>query len=153
MCDCVTWVGVLLGEWHKCLPLLTLTSTQSQQLSSTASRLPDSFKLLSTTEPLIKNNACLMYSYLHQCMKPKKDEKEWRNRYLNDSCPPFPPAHQFKRWEHGLINYIDTKAKCRHLKYGPVQELRGRCLSEFIDWRYSQSCWYFPIQLCKLLPL
>jgi hypothetical protein len=21
--------------------------------------------------------------------------------------------------------------------------LCGRCLSEFIDWRYSQSCWYF----------
>ncbi len=19
----------------------------------------------------------------------------------------------------------------------------GRCLSEFIDWRYNQSCWYF----------
>jgi hypothetical protein len=24
-----------------------------------------------------------------------------------------------------------------------VQGLSGRCLSEFIDWRYSQSCWYF----------
>jgi hypothetical protein len=44
-------------------------------------------------------------------------------------------------YRHGLINYIDTKAKCRHLKI-----LKGfccRCLSEFIDWRYRQSCWYF----------
>jgi hypothetical protein len=24
-----------------------------------------------------------------------------------------------------------------------VKGLCGRCLSEFIDWRYSQSCWYF----------
>jgi hypothetical protein len=44
---------------------------------------------------------------------------------------------------HGLINYIDAIAKCRHLKNGPVKWLCGSCLSEFIDWRYSQSCWYF----------
>jgi hypothetical protein len=40
---------------------------------------------------------------------------------------------------HGLINYIDTKAKCRHLKHWPVKGLGGRCLSEFIDWRYIVS--------------
>ncbi len=45
---------------------------------------------------------------------------------------------------HGLINYIDTKAKCRHRKkLTCVKVLCGRCLSEFVDWRYSQSCWYF----------
>ncbi len=30
---------------------------------------------------------------------------------------------------HGLINYIDTKAKCSHLKIWPVKGLCGRCLS------------------------
>jgi hypothetical protein len=30
---------------------------------------------------------------------------------------------------HGLINYIDTKAKCRHLKNLSVKEFCGRCLS------------------------
>jgi hypothetical protein len=36
---------------------------------------------------------------------------------------------------HGLINYIDNKAKCRHLKKLTYKEgLCGRCLSEFIDW-------------------
>ncbi len=45
--------------------------------------------------------------------------------------------------DHGLLNYIDTKAKCRHLKNGPVKGVCSRCLSEFIDWRYSRSCWYF----------
>ncbi len=44
---------------------------------------------------------------------------------------------------HGLINYIDTKAKCRHLKYWPVKGLFGKCLSKLIDWRYIQSYWYF----------
>jgi hypothetical protein len=44
---------------------------------------------------------------------------------------------------HGQITYIDTKAKCRHLKNLPVKGLCGMCLSEFIDWRYNQSCWYF----------
>ncbi len=33
---------------------------------------------------------------------------------------------------HGLINYKDTK----------TNRLYG-CLIEFIEWRYSQSCWYF----------
>ncbi len=41
---------------------------------------------------------------------------------------------------HWLINYVDTKAKCRHLKSWPVCGLCGRCLSQFIN---SQSCWYF----------
>ncbi len=40
-------------------------------------------------------------------------------------------------------NNIDTKAKCRHLKNLPVKRLCGRCLSEFVVWRYSQSYWYF----------
>ncbi len=44
---------------------------------------------------------------------------------------------------HGVVNYKDTKRKCRHLKNWPVMGLCGRCLLEFIDWRYSQSCWYF----------
>jgi hypothetical protein len=34
---------------------------------------------------------------------------------------------------HGLINYMDTKAKCRHLKNLTVKGLCGWCLSEFID--------------------
>jgi hypothetical protein len=34
---------------------------------------------------------------------------------------------------HELINYKDTKTKCRVYW----------CLIEFIDWRYSQSCWHF----------
>jgi len=35
-----------------------------------------------------------------------------------------------KTADHGLINYIDTKAKC-HLK---KLTGKGRCLSDFIDW-------------------
>jgi hypothetical protein len=35
---------------------------------------------------------------------------------------------------HGLVNYIDTKAKFRHLKKSKKEGLCGRCLSEFIDW-------------------
>jgi hypothetical protein len=41
---------------------------------------------------------------------------------------------------HGIINYINTKAKCLHLKNLRVKGLRSRCLW---DLRYSQSCWYF----------
>jgi hypothetical protein len=49
-------------------------------------------------------------------------------------------AFVFCRSLHGLINYIDAKAKCRHLKKFTC----GRCLSVFIDRkRYSQSCWNF----------
>ncbi len=48
-----------------------------------------------------------------------------------------------KTSNHGLNIYIETKAKCRHLKKWPENGFCGRCLTEFIDWRYSQSCWYF----------
>ncbi len=43
---------------------------------------------------------------------------------------------------HGLINYKDTKIKCR-LYW---------CLIEFIDWRYRQSCWYFWPSLVNYCP-
>ncbi len=34
----------------------------------------------------------------------------------------------WKSFQHGLMNYIDTKAKCRNLKNWPVKGLCGRCL-------------------------
>jgi hypothetical protein len=40
----------------------------------------------------------------------------------------------FKGSRHGLINYIDTKAKWRHLKILTLRQV-------FI--RYSQPCWHF----------
>jgi hypothetical protein len=44
---------------------------------------------------------------------------------------------------HGLINYIDTKAKCRNLKNLPAKGLCGRCLSEFMtgDTVSHVDCW------------
>ncbi len=41
---------------------------------------------------------------------------------------------------HGLINNIETKAKCRHLE---KLTCKGTLRQVFIGWRYSQSCWYF----------
>jgi hypothetical protein len=38
-----------------------------------------------------------------------------------------------KGMTHGLLNYIDTKAKCRHIKKFTCKGLCSRCLSEFID--------------------
>ncbi len=47
--------------------------------------------------------------------------------------------------KHGLVNYIDTKGKCRHLKILTCNgtSLGAGATSEFIDWWYSQWCWYF----------
>jgi len=44
-----------------------------------------------------------------------------------------------KSLERRNIRLIEGNAKCRHLKKWPVKGLCGRCLSEFMDWRYSQS--------------
>ncbi len=44
---------------------------------------------------------------------------------------------------HGLINYKHTKTKCR-LYW---------CLIEFVDWKYSQSCWYFRPSFVTIAPL
>ncbi len=48
-----------------------------------------------------------------------------------------------KRITYWLIKCVDTTAKCRHSKSLHVNRLCGRCISKFIDCRYSQSCWYF----------
>jgi hypothetical protein len=39
------------------------------------------------------------------------------------------PAGGPVRQPHGLINYIDTKAECRHLKNWPLKWLCGMCFS------------------------
>ncbi len=39
-----------------------------------------------------------------------------------------------------LVNFIDTKGKCRNLKNWPVKRLCGRCLVFRLK---IQSCWYF----------
>ncbi len=62
----------------------------------------------------------------------------WRAATVTRWCRPCSllcagtPAKQLSH-AHGLINYKDTKTKCR-LYW---------CLVKLIDWRYSQSCWYF----------
>jgi hypothetical protein len=53
---------------------------------------------------------------------------------------------------HGLINHIGTKAKCRHLNKLTCKGTLQQCLSEFIDWKYSQSCWYFRLSFVNCCP-
>ncbi len=65
--------------------------------------------------------------------------------------PPPPPQPSFPisvssspdTPSHGLINYVDTKEKCRHLTKINMQRDFEVGDAEFIDWRYSQSYWYF----------
>jgi hypothetical protein len=58
--------------------------------------------------------------------------------------------------DYGLTNYIDTKAKCCHLKIstfkGTLRQLFS-CLSEFIDWRGDTVILVVPTQLCEVLLL
>ncbi len=44
-----------------------------------------------------------------------------------------------------IINYVYRRQSkmSQSKKKLQVKGLCGRCLSEFIDWSYSQSCWYF----------
>ncbi len=52
----------------------------------------------------------------------------------NTDCSRTSIARARKQGErHGLLYYKNTKTKCR-LYW---------CLKELVDWRYSQSCWYF----------
>ncbi len=52
------------------------------------------------------------------------------------------------------MNYIDTKAKCHHLKNWPVKRLFGRFLSEFIDCIFTVSHgWYFRPSFVICCPL
>jgi hypothetical protein len=70
----------------------------------------------------------------------KEQEYVWRRRwFFAVVCIGSGPRRTMCRnlWVNSLyngqINYKGTKTECR-LYY---------CLIEFIDWRYSESCWYF----------
>ncbi len=53
---------------------------------------------------------------------------------------------------HGLINYIDTKAKCRHRKKLTCKATLRQVLSEFIGRSYSQLCWFFRLNSVNCCP-
>ncbi len=49
------------------------------------------------------------------------------------------------QYYHGLINYVDTKSKCRHLNKFTCKGTLCHVFVkvEFRDWKYMQSYWYF----------
>jgi hypothetical protein len=56
-----------------------------------------------------------------------------------------------------LINTRSLETKLIPMDEGTIKTQNPKCrlywcLIEFIDWRYSQSCWYFR-PLCELVPL
>jgi hypothetical protein len=51
--------------------------------------------------------------------------------HASSNCQPLAPPGCQVGDAHRLNNYKDTKCRLYW------------CLIEFIDWRYSQSCWYF----------
>ncbi len=57
--------------------------------------------------------------------------------------------------DHRLINYIDSKEKCRHLKILTCKATFWQAFIIFdgLEIQYSQSGWYFAIQLGELMPL
>ncbi len=85
---------------------------------------------------------------------------EWVQRRHSARCLLGRLPEIWKALLHWLINYIGTKAKkcwwrqCNVMssKNLPVLGLRYRCLSEFIDWRYSQSSWYFRASFVNVAP-
>ncbi len=57
-------------------------------------------------------------------------------------------------YSHGLVNYTDTKMKCRHLKKKcPIKGLCDRCFSELSRLEIQSVVLVFLSQLCELLPL
>ncbi len=86
------------------------------------------------------NHFWLFLILIHDVEKSAPSERE---TLIFLSClSGIPKITKPEAYIHGLINYTDTKAKCRHLKKLPVKGPCDRRLSEFIE-RYSQSCWYF----------
>ncbi len=95
-----------------------------------------------------RHNECFSKKTLAKILhgSTNAQEKTWKAgvaysvRSSIDTCT-VKPFFTFKGKIHGLMNYIDTKAKCHHLK--KLTCTRTMRQADFIDWRYSQSCWYF----------
>ena len=55
---------------------------------------------------------------------------------------------------HGRMNYKDTKSyMSAFLSVDLLTEFAAFCLTDFIDWRYIQSCWYFRSSFVNCCPL
>ncbi len=57
--------------------------------------------------------------------------------------------------QHGLINYVDTKAKCCHLKKWTFNKdfAAGVYQSSYTILEIQSVMWVFSTQFCELLPL
>ncbi len=55
--------------------------------------------------------------------------------------------------EHGRINYKDTKPyMSAFLSVDLLTDFAAFCLTDFIDWRYTHSCFVFSTQLVNCCP-
>ncbi len=84
----------------------------------------------------------------------------YRTSCPGSSCPAASWWHfqllLYRKCTQPWTNYLyrHTKAKCRHLKNLNCKgTLRQVFIRELIDWRYSQSCWYFRPALWTAAPL
>ncbi len=77
---------------------------------------------------------------------------------LSEDCamPPPPPPKFSLRTEgkyHGLVNYIDTKAKCRHLKKLTCKETLWQVFIRVYRLEIQSAMLVFSTQLFELLPI
>ncbi len=100
----------------------------------------------------------LQYGYLQLAIFSLPCPRWTLSHLSSPACAVLRPrSRKYHSAPHGLINYIDTTTKCRHLKNWPVKWLCGRCLSEFIGWSgfFDPALWtVFPLisSLVQLSP-
>ncbi len=108
-----------------------------------------------SNEKMRRYSVCFMQA--KQCFE-LNELREMRKTVLHESCSDAPSVSQEERLKghkHGLINYIDTKAKCRRLK---KFTRKGNLWQVFIRVRFYRPkipsvMLVFSNQLCELLPL
>jgi hypothetical protein len=81
-------------------------------------------------------------------MDPKKSTKIWKNLNFVDILEATAGKSRIR------IRIWNTAS----MDEGTIKTPRRKCrlywcLIEFIDWKYSQSCWYFRPALCSIAPL
>ncbi len=82
---------------------------------------------------------------------PRPESSPWTSTGVESSRPPSPTSHRSSTLSGPRS--ILLKRGTTWTKYGIYKVSSFWCLIEFIDWRYSQSCWYFLLLLWTSAPL
>jgi hypothetical protein len=141
------WIESLV----RCLPVVYSTVRGGGRGVNSEKRYPGTLYTLCTTDISVSTGYISWQENIQYWTQPKLHDNGFVDIYVLFCCPLRQSL--YSRYIHGLINNIDTKAKCRHLKYLTCKETLRQVFIIVYRLEIKSVMMVFSNQLCELLPL